>query len=81
MSEKWKEPIFDEFGMTQWFWRVTHKENFKIGKQVEIGSFTAIDAKHDVSIGDNVKIGAGSVVLENIPDNSTAVGIPAKVIN
>mgnify|MGYP001327633900 CR=1 FL=1 len=48
MNDNWSKPIFDEHGMTQWFWRVTHKENFRIGKQVEIGSFTAIDAKHDV---------------------------------
>ncbi|WP_412093985.1 serine O-acetyltransferase [Exiguobacterium aestuarii] len=34
-----------------------------------------------VKIGDNSKIGAGSVVLSDIPDNSIAVGIPARVIN
>lgn len=31
-------------------------------------------------IGDNVKIAANSVVLEEIPDNSTAVGAPARVV-
>ena len=30
-------------------------------------------------IGDNVKIGANSVVLEDVPDNCTAVGIPAQI--
>lgn len=34
----------------------------------------------DVTIGDNVVIGAGSVVTKNIPNNSLAVGNPAKVI-
>ena len=34
-----------------------------------------------IKIGDNVKIGANSVVLANVPDNSTIVGIPGKVIN
>ena len=33
-----------------------------------------------VKIGDNVKNGSGSVVLKDLPDNCTAVGIPAKVI-
>ena len=33
-----------------------------------------------VSIGDNSIIGAGSVVIKDIPANSVAVGIPAKVI-
>lgn len=31
-------------------------------------------------IGDNVKIAANAVVLEEIPEQSTAVGIPAKVV-
>jgi len=33
-----------------------------------------------VNIGDNVIIGGGSVVINDIPNNSIAVGIPAKVI-
>ena len=33
-----------------------------------------------VNIGDNTVIGAGSVVTKNIPNNSVAVGVPAKVI-
>lgn len=36
-----------------------------------LGSFT---------IGDNSKIGAGSVVLREVPPNSTVVGIPGRVI-
>ncbi|MGH1470026.1 MAG: serine O-acetyltransferase [Cellvibrionaceae bacterium] len=33
----------------------------------------------DVKIGSNVVIGANAVVLTDIPDNSMAVGIPAKI--
>ena len=33
-----------------------------------------------VRIGNNVVIGAGSVVTKDIPDNSVVVGNPAKVI-
>lgn|SRR3989338_9051490 len=33
-----------------------------------------------VKIGNNVKIGANAVVLTDVPDNATAVGIPAKII-
>lgn len=32
------------------------------------------------TIGKNVTIGAGAVVINDIPDNCTAIGIPAKVI-
>ena len=33
-----------------------------------------------ISIGDNVTIGAGSVVTRDIPSNTVAVGNPCKVI-
>ena len=33
-----------------------------------------------VTIGNNVVVGAGAVVNKDIPDNSLAVGVPAKVI-
>ena len=31
-------------------------------------------------IGDNVKIGAGSVVLEEVPANCTVVGVPGRIV-
>ena len=31
-------------------------------------------------VGDNVKVAAGAVVLNEIPDNATAVGVPARVV-
>jgi sugar O-acyltransferase (sialic acid O-acetyltransferase NeuD family) len=34
----------------------------------------------DRIIGENAIVGAGAVVIEDIPDNATAVGVPAKVI-
>lgn len=56
----------------------TGKRHPSIGNNVLIsagakvlGSFT---------VGDNAKIGAGSVVLKEVPANATVVGIPAKVI-
>ena len=33
-----------------------------------------------VTIGDNVKIGAGSVVVKSIPSDCVAVGNPARVV-
>nr|WP_270296834.1 acyltransferase [Eggerthella sinensis] len=33
-----------------------------------------------VTVGSNVVIGAGAIVSKDIPDNSVAVGVPAKVI-
>ncbi|MDD1768989.1 MAG: serine acetyltransferase, partial [Methanomassiliicoccales archaeon] len=34
----------------------------------------------NIHIGDNVKIGAGSVVVKDVPPNSTVVGVPGKVV-
>lgn len=34
-----------------------------------------------IKIGNNVKIGANSVVLKDIPEKSTVVGIPGEIIN
>ena len=31
-------------------------------------------------VGDNSKIAAGAVVLNEVPDNCTAVGVPARII-
>ena len=50
---------------------------------VKIGSFTWIGGGSiilpGVTIGDNVVIGAGSVVTESIPDNAIACGNPCRV--
>ena len=34
-----------------------------------------------ISVGSNVKIGANAVVVKDVPNNVTVVGIPAKIIN
>lgn len=34
----------------------------------------------DITIGNGAKIGANAVVLKSVPDGSTAVGVPARVI-
>ena len=50
----------------------------KIGNNVWIGGSTVI--LPGVVIGDNVVVGAGSVVTKNIPDNVIAAGNPCKII-
>jgi len=34
----------------------------------------------DIRLGENVKVGAGSVVVEDVPEHCTVVGIPARVV-
>lgn len=49
-----------------------------IGRNSHIGIGATIIEQ--CKIGDNVVIGAGATVINNVPDNSLAVGTPAKVI-
>jgi len=58
--------------------RVDKLKKIKIGNNVFIG--TRVIVMPGVHIGDNVIIGAGSIVTKDIPDNSVACGVPAKVI-
>jgi len=51
----------------------------QVGKNVLLSANSTIVG--NIKIGDNAKIGAGSVVLNDIPKDCTAVGVPAKVIN
>lgn len=34
----------------------------------------------NIVVGDGAKIGAGAVVLKDVPPNATAVGVPAKIV-
>ena len=34
----------------------------------------------NIRIGDNCRVGAGSVVLRDVPDNSTIVGVPGHIV-
>ena len=54
------------------------KRHPTLGNNVMIGAGAKVLGP--MYIGDNVKIAAGAVVLDALPANSTAVGIPAKVV-
>lgn len=49
-----------------------------LGDNVELGAYAQVLG--GVKIGNNCRIGAMSVVLHDMPDGSTAVGAPARVI-
>ena len=54
------------------------KRHPTIGNNVMIGSGAKVLGPFKV--GDNSRIAAGAVVLSEVPENSTAVGVPAKVV-
>lgn len=61
----------------------TGKERYKrhpdLGNNVIVGCGAKVLGP--IKIGNNVKIGANSVVLKEVPNNSTIVGVPGKVVN
>jgi serine O-acetyltransferase len=54
------------------------KRHPTLGNNIVVGSGAKILGP--LKIGDNSKIGAGAVVLKDIPANSTVVGIPGKAV-
>ncbi|MFM9413450.1 serine O-acetyltransferase [Peptococcus simiae] len=60
----------------------TGKEKGKRHPTLDDGVMVSSGARvlGNIHIGENVKIGAGSVVLQDVPANSTVVGIPGRVV-
>ncbi|WP_447979768.1 serine O-acetyltransferase [Candidatus Nitrospira bockiana] len=54
------------------------KRHPTLGNHVVVGAGAKILG--GIRIGDNVKVGANSVVLKSVPPNSTVIGVPARVI-
>ncbi len=54
------------------------KRHPTLGNNVMVGAGAKVLGP--VKIGDNAKIAAGAVVLTDVPANSTAVGVPARVV-
>lgn len=52
--------------------------NVHVGKGVHIGSNATIREK--VKIGDYSLVGAGAVVIEDVPENAVVVGNPARIL-
>lgn len=54
------------------------KRHPTLGNHVVVG--TGAKVLGNIKIGNYVKIGAGSVVVRAVPDNSTVVGIPGRIV-
>ena len=56
----------------------TGKRHPTLGNGVIVGAGAKVLG--NITIGDNSRIGAGSVVVDNVPEHATVVGIPGKVV-
>lgn len=59
--------------------RVNQPDVPVLGNNVFVGAGAKILGP--VKIGDNAKIGANAVVVQDVPSNATAVGIPARIVS
>ena len=80
----WKKPWFDKAGYAyslmgllekqsdNWYgWRCQYHEGLKLGKDVDIGCFTYMNARYGIEIGDNVQIGAHCAIYSDNTENDT----------
>jgi len=65
-------------GVTVGLRRVDEPAAPKVGNNVDIGAGAKLLGP--ITIGDNVAVGANAVVLKDVPPNTIAVGIPARII-
>ncbi len=56
----------------------TGKRHPTIGNHVTIGAGAKVLGPF--TVGDNSKVGAGAIVLKEVPDNSTVVGNPGRIV-
>ncbi len=55
------------------------KRHPTLGNNVIIGAGAKILG--NITLGDYVRVGAGSVVVENVPEYSTVVGVPGRIVH
>jgi serine O-acetyltransferase len=65
-------------GVTVGLRHTGHRGSPVIGNRVDIG--TGAKILGPIRIGDDVAIGANAVVLRDVPANSIAVGVPARIV-
>ena len=54
------------------------KRHPTIGNSVIVGAGAKVLG--NINIGDGVRIGAGSVVINDVPENSTVIGVPGRIV-
>ena len=57
-NKKWKKPVIRHAKLTKYNYIIYYPKNLKIGKNFDIGTFSYINCKYGVEIGDDVQIGS-----------------------
>ncbi len=80
-SKNWEFPDVEHNILTKWNWLIQYPEYLRVGKNIDIGAFTYINAKKGVIINDNVEIGSHTSIysINTIDNTSGAVFIGKNV--
>ena len=73
--QNWIPPVIEHGKLTKYNWMVQHPEGLSLGRCTDIGAFTYINAKHGVTIADDVQIGSHCSIysLSTIDDKTAPV--------
>ena len=64
-EERWVKPIIEHGKLTKYNYIIQYPKKLKLGINFDIGSFTYINSKYGVEIGDNVQIGSHCSIYSN----------------
>ena len=64
-SKKWVKPIIKHSKLTKYNYIVQYPKNLKLGKNLDIGTFTYINSNYGVEIRDNVQIGSHCAIYSH----------------
>lgn len=57
----------------------TGKRHPTLGNNVVVGAGAKVLG--NITLGDHVRVGAGSIVLQDVPNDSTVVGVPGRIVS
>ena len=65
LKKKWRKPVIRHGKMTKYNYIVQYPENLKLGRSIDIGEFTYINAQYGVIIENDVQIGSHCSIYSN----------------
>lgn len=78
-KKEWKKPIIKHGKLTKYNYVVQYPKNLKMGKNIDIGTFTYINCHFGVEINDNVQIGSHcSIYSHSTIDNKKGIVVLKK---
>ena len=80
--DNWTPPVIRDGELTKYNWLVQNSDGLTLGTHTDIGAFTYINAKHGVTIEDEVQIGSHCSIysLSTIDDKAARLNDPSSFL-